>query len=411
MPEVSTLPATPRRVPASADSFALLLSLAPDTAVEDHAFAQALAQAPTRQQSLAAARALALAVEPAPLPMQSAPASGAVADAVADAFEVEGPGRHARPHGRESVPVVPTPTAAVQAEVATLPALRQPEQHAVHFPTRASRAGRHHAAARRTHVKRPAVAFLAIVGVLAAAQTSASEGSAVAKVVANAAARASTGADIALEGTSRSGTRTGVGMPSASDAADSGPTVAATPILSAASEHALERSAVVADEGQARATAAAEAAAAAAAAVAAEEAAAAEAARRLEAPMSTAMVSGFGFRADPFGNGVSAHEGLDYAAGCGAEIHAAGGGTVVESGWMGGYGWRVVIDHGVIDGHALKSTYNHMGSPGVSVGTVVTKGQVLGFVGSTGASTGCHLHFEIKQDGTLVDPAGILPHL
>ncbi|WP_298254347.1 M23 family metallopeptidase [uncultured Arthrobacter sp.] len=114
------------------------------------------------------------------------------------------------------------------------------------------------------------------------------------------------------------------------------------------------------------------------------------------------LASPFGYRMDPVdGVSVELHTGLDYAAPCGTAVTAAGPGTVLESGWHAyGGGLRVLVDHG--DG--LRTTYNHLGSLEVGAGTVVRSGDLLGRIGSTGNSTGCHLHFEvIVQDGK-VDP-------
>lgn len=100
------------------------------------------------------------------------------------------------------------------------------------------------------------------------------------------------------------------------------------------------------------------------------------------------------------------HAGLDIAAGCGTPILAADGGTVVLSGWDGGYGNSVLLDHG----NGLKTRYGHFVSrPPVGLGERVSKGQVIGYEGTTGASTGCHLHFEVVKGGTPVNPLNYLP--
>ena len=103
----------------------------------------------------------------------------------------------------------------------------------------------------------------------------------------------------------------------------------------------------------------------------------------------------------PMGYGtVKFHAGEDIPAGYGAEILAAASGTVVTAGWVSGYGNYTVIDHG----GGLMTAYGHQSSFAVSVGDVVTQGQVIGYVGSTGNSTGPHLHFEVYVNGATVDP-------
>lgn len=98
------------------------------------------------------------------------------------------------------------------------------------------------------------------------------------------------------------------------------------------------------------------------------------------------------------------HEGIDIAAPGGAPIVAAATGTVILAGWMGGYGNLVVIDHG----GGLSTAYAHQSSIAVGVGQSVAQGQVIGYVGSTGHSTGNHLHFEVRVNGGAVDPLGYL---
>jgi murein DD-endopeptidase MepM/ murein hydrolase activator NlpD len=98
------------------------------------------------------------------------------------------------------------------------------------------------------------------------------------------------------------------------------------------------------------------------------------------------------------------HEGIDIAAPAGTPIVAAASGTVILAGWMGGYGNLVVVDHG----GGLSTAYAHMSSFASSVGQAVSQGQVIGYVGSTGHSTGNHLHFEVRVNGAAVDPLGYL---
>ena len=115
-------------------------------------------------------------------------------------------------------------------------------------------------------------------------------------------------------------------------------------------------------------------------------------------PASGVVTSGFGWRWGRM------HEGLDIAASYGAPISAASSGTVIYAGWMGGYGHLVVIDHG----GGLATAYGHQSSIAVSSGSQVSQGQTIGYVGSTGHSTGPHLHFEVRVNGSAVDPMGYL---
>jgi murein DD-endopeptidase MepM/ murein hydrolase activator NlpD len=113
-----------------------------------------------------------------------------------------------------------------------------------------------------------------------------------------------------------------------------------------------------------------------------------------------ALASPFGLRNDPLGGGAGFHPGLDLAGSSGASIHAAADGVVVTAGDCGGYGNCVVIDHGV----SLATVYGHQSQVLVSVGQHVAAGQVIGLVGSTGMSTGPHLHFEVRLHGVPIDP-------
>jgi murein DD-endopeptidase MepM/ murein hydrolase activator NlpD len=118
------------------------------------------------------------------------------------------------------------------------------------------------------------------------------------------------------------------------------------------------------------------------------------------------MTSPFGYRVSPItGYAGELHTGQDYGAACGTPVHAAAGGTVVEAGFqVGGGGNRIVVDHG----NGLKTTYNHLSTIDTSVGATVERGEMVGQSGTTGASTGCHLHFEVMVNDKLVDPTGWL---
>jgi murein DD-endopeptidase MepM/ murein hydrolase activator NlpD len=111
-------------------------------------------------------------------------------------------------------------------------------------------------------------------------------------------------------------------------------------------------------------------------------------------PCDGVVVSGFGMRWGRL------HEGIDIGCGYGAPNRAAAAGTVIHAGWLGGYGNLVVLDHG----NGLSTAYAHASSILVSVGQVVAQGETVSLVGSTGNSSGPHLHFEVRVNGVAVDP-------
>ena len=116
------------------------------------------------------------------------------------------------------------------------------------------------------------------------------------------------------------------------------------------------------------------------------------------------FTSGFGVRSDPFLGRPAMHTGLDFRAASGDPVRATANGKVVSSGWAGGYGRMVEIDHG----NGLSTRYGHLSEIGVKVGDAIKIGQVIGAVGSTGRSTGPHLHYETRIDGDAVDPQKFL---
>lgn len=117
-------------------------------------------------------------------------------------------------------------------------------------------------------------------------------------------------------------------------------------------------------------------------------------------PTSTYLTSRFGLRTHPVTGTQKSHTGIDIGAGAGDNALAADGGTVTMAGWNGGYGNCVMIDHG----NGYKTLYAHLSSISVAKGTVVDKGMVVGHVGSTGVSTGPHLHFEVWSGESRIDP-------
>ncbi|MFE9660141.1 peptidoglycan DD-metalloendopeptidase family protein [Streptomyces sp. NPDC005955] len=116
------------------------------------------------------------------------------------------------------------------------------------------------------------------------------------------------------------------------------------------------------------------------------------------------ITSPYGMRLHPILKVYKLHTGIDFGAPAGTPFRAARDGKVTFAGWNNGYGNRVIISHGTINGKEVSSTYNHMGAINVAVGQEVKVGQQVGPVGSTGYSTGPHAHFEVMQDGAYVDP-------
>ena len=125
--------------------------------------------------------------------------------------------------------------------------------------------------------------------------------------------------------------------------------------------------------------------------------------KSLTVPVGGSITSGFGYRNDVGDVGSSYHQGIDIGASEGTPVGAAGAGTVSQAGWNGGYGNSVTIDHG----NGLQTLYGHLSAIMVSVGDLVSQLQTIGLVGSTGNSTGPHLHFSVIQNGEMVDPSSI----
>lgn len=121
-------------------------------------------------------------------------------------------------------------------------------------------------------------------------------------------------------------------------------------------------------------------------------------------PVNGRLSSPYGMRLHPVLGYWKLHDGTDFAASCGAEIRAAADGKVVEKYFNSGYGNRLMIDHGRVGGSYVTTGYNHATHYVVSVGEQVSKGEVIGYVGSTGYSTGCHLHLMVWENGSRVNP-------
>ncbi|MEJ7860606.1 MAG: M23 family metallopeptidase [Pyrinomonadaceae bacterium] len=114
----------------------------------------------------------------------------------------------------------------------------------------------------------------------------------------------------------------------------------------------------------------------------------------------------FGYRSNPFGGGATEfHSGMDIGGDTGDLVAAPAGGVIIEAGWQGGYGNMVEINHG----NGLSTRYGHLSRVGVQPGNKVQRGQPIGLVGSTGRSTGPHLHYELRLNDRPINPRRFLP--
>ncbi|HEY0628332.1 MAG TPA: M23 family metallopeptidase [Sphingomicrobium sp.] len=120
-------------------------------------------------------------------------------------------------------------------------------------------------------------------------------------------------------------------------------------------------------------------------------------------PVAGRITSGFGLRVHPILRFARMHRGIDFGAGYGTPIVAASDGQVTKAGWAGGYGRQVRIAHG----GGIVTSYSHMSRTVAEPGSFVRQGQLIGYVGSSGLSTGPHLHYEVYRNGTAVNPAGV----
>ena len=116
------------------------------------------------------------------------------------------------------------------------------------------------------------------------------------------------------------------------------------------------------------------------------------------------ITSQYGWRTHPITGTRRMHTGTDFGVPCGDPVYASADGVVVSSGVAGGYGNRVVLSHGKSNGASIATTYNHNSRNVVRAGQTVKEGDTVAMAGTTGSSTGCHLHFEVMVDGSYVDP-------
>jgi murein DD-endopeptidase MepM/ murein hydrolase activator NlpD len=134
----------------------------------------------------------------------------------------------------------------------------------------------------------------------------------------------------------------------------------------------------------------------------------------LSYPAYGPITSPYGMRTNPVTGIYKLHDGTDFGIGCGTPVHAAASGTVIQTALTIGYGNQLVINHGVVHGVGLATSYNHLMRFSVGYGTRVSRGQLIGYSGGgegmygAGYSTGCHLHFMVYVNGGTVDPMGWL---
>ncbi len=126
-------------------------------------------------------------------------------------------------------------------------------------------------------------------------------------------------------------------------------------------------------------------------------------------PTNGRVSSPYGYRTHPIFKKRIFHSGVDLASPAGTPIKAANSGKVIFVGWYGGYGKVVIIDHGKINGQNTTTLYAHMSRFNTSKGNSVQRGQVVGYVGTTGYSTGPHLHFEVRVNGKTTNPFNYVP--
>lgn len=117
--------------------------------------------------------------------------------------------------------------------------------------------------------------------------------------------------------------------------------------------------------------------------------------------MGARMSSGYGMRNHPVLGGMRGHKGVDLAAPTGTPVYATADGYVSKADWFSSYGKYISIEHGA----SLQTRFAHLSDMVVSAGDKVKKGDLIGYVGSTGRSTGPHLHYEVRVDGVAVDPS------
>lgn len=125
-------------------------------------------------------------------------------------------------------------------------------------------------------------------------------------------------------------------------------------------------------------------------------------------PVAGKLNSNFGWRVHPIYGTRKLHKGVDFPSGCGTPVRAAADGRVSRAYYNDRAGNKVILTHGTMDGKVITTSYHHLQGFAVSAGESVSRGDVVGYIGTTGSSTGCHLHFEVHEDGTAVNPMNYL---
>ena len=128
----------------------------------------------------------------------------------------------------------------------------------------------------------------------------------------------------------------------------------------------------------------------------------------LSRPVNGPITSPYGMRVHPITHVYKLHDGTDFGVGCGTPIKAAASGTIISQYYNGAYGNRIILNNGTMRGVNVVTTYNHLSRFAARAGQRVTRGQVIGYVGSTGYSTGCHLHFMVLVNGHTTQPTNWL---
>ena len=128
----------------------------------------------------------------------------------------------------------------------------------------------------------------------------------------------------------------------------------------------------------------------------------------LSRPASGPITSPYGMRRHPITHVYKLHDGTDFGVPCGTPVHAAAAGTIIEQYYNGAYGNRVILNNGIKRGQSVVTTYNHLSRFVLHRGSKVSRGQVIAYSGTTGYSTGCHLHFMVIANGRTTNPMGWL---
>lgn len=128
----------------------------------------------------------------------------------------------------------------------------------------------------------------------------------------------------------------------------------------------------------------------------------------LSRPVSGPITSQYGMRVHPVTGVYKLHDGTDFGVACGTPVRAAASGTIIQQYYNGAYGNRVILNNGVMRGKSVVTTYNHLSRFALRAGARVKRGQVIAYSGTTGYSTGCHLHLMVLTNGATVNPMGWL---